>query len=388
MIDIDGKIRRSVGELERYIIREHYRGYDPFDALTSPLCRVPLIGSSRVFKLALQQGMKRMPMNIRPLLGIVKGRNPVTLGLCIEAFSWLTKVFPERKDLYASEIKSCLEMLVQSRSTGFSGACWGYDFPWEARQMSLPANYPTIVATGIITNALFVCHTITNNQQALDLCRDAVKFVMNDLNKTQFGESFCYSYSPQDRQCVLNATMKGARLLAQVYSITGERGLAEEAKRTVRFVADAQHENGSWPYAHRDPRTWVDNFHTGYILDCLDEYSRLTGDDQYTPVMKKGFAYYRANFFQPDGFPKYYDSKAYPLDPTAAAQSMLTLCRFNDTATATKVALLMIDSMQDQEGFFYYQRRPGRVNKVSFMRWSNAWMFAALSYILFMSGSK
>ena len=146
---------------------------------------------------------------------------------------------------------------------------------------------------------------------------------------------------------------------------------------------DQQNEDGSWPYAYGDKRTWVDNFHTGYVLDCLDEYIRLTDDGQFIPSRDKGFSYYRSNFFEDGDTPKYYHSSRYPLDMTSAAQSIMTLARFGHSAEAENVAIKVIGLMQDPEGFFYYQRYPGHVMKTSFMRWSNAWMFAGLSYLLY-----
>ena len=38
--------------------------------------------------------------------------------------------------------------------------------------------------------------------------------------------------------------------------------------------------------------------------------------------------------------------------------------------------------MQDKRGYFYYQLKPGISSKIPYMRWSNAFMFNALSYYL------
>ena len=176
--------------------------------------------------------------------------------------------------------------------------------------------------------------------------------------------------------------MKGARLLSQVYSVTRDRALAEEAKSTVNFVLRHQKDDGSWPYSKGDKRNWVDNFHTCYILDCLDEYCTLTGDDGARSQLEKGVNYYVNTFFQDDCIPKYYSNSLYPVDSTAAAQSILTLARFGYIDKAENVAAWMIDNMQDSKGFFYYQKHRYFTNKISYMRWSNAWMYSALSYLL------
>ena len=38
--------------------------------------------------------------------------------------------------------------------------------------------------------------------------------------------------------------------------------------------------------------------------------------------------------------------------------------------------------MQDNKGYFYYQYRKGLSSKISYMRWSNAFMFNAMAHYL------
>ena len=360
--------------------REEYRGYDPYDGLSSPVFSLPLLSSSKIIRLAAQQAVKRLPFNVRPLLGIKKGYNPVTLGLALQSVAYLLKLQPDGKELYLKSGEYLLGEIEHSSSKGYSGHCWGYDFDWQARYASIPAFCPTIVATGIVTNGLFEYYRRTQNSRAIGMCKSAAKFVLNDLYRTIEGDTFCFSYSPGDKQ-VYNATMKGARLLAQVYSVTGEKNFCEEAEKTVRFVVNNQRADGSWTYSQGDSRTWVDNFHTGYVLDCLDEFMKMTGRLEYKSHLEKGVAFYVNNFFVDNKVPKYYSNSLYPIDLTAGAQSILTLARFGHLEMAISVAVYLIEEMQDVDGFFYYRKGRFFKNKISYMRWSNAWMYAALSYL-------
>ncbi len=368
--------------LQDYIEREAYRGYDPYDALTSPLFRLPLLNHNKLLRWGFQQVVKRLPINTRPLLGIAKGYNPVTLGLCLQGYAYLSRLRPDEND--GMKFEFLLSELERLQSKGYSGACWGYDFDWEARYARIPAFAPTVVATGFITNALFEYYQITRSQKAFDLCESATRFVMNGLNKTFEGDAFCYSYSPLDRQVVLNATMKGARLLAQVYSVTKNQVLIDEARKTVKFVAKKQQPSGAWAYATKqgDARTWADNFHTGYVLDCLDDYQKHSGDRSFKDALQKGVTYYEANFFENGEIPKYYDKSLYPIDATAIAQSILTLTRFGKMDLAERVVNWTLNNMQDESGYIYYQRTKRGVNKIPYMRWSSAWVFMALAKYL------
>ena len=210
----------------------------------------------------------------------------------------------------------------------------------------------------------------------------SIDFVLKDLNKSYNGNSFCFSYSPFDTEGVYNANMKVVRLLAQAYSISKNDEFKFAARNAVKYVIDHQNEDGSWFYSNRSNDKRIDNYHTGYVLDCLDEYMKYTKEYKYKDNLQKGFEYYRKFFFEDDGFPKFYNNKKYPLDCTAGAQSLLTLTRFNEFELAEKVAHLLISNMQAKGGDFYFRKFKTYTIKTSFMRWSNAWVFSALSYLI------
>ncbi len=410
------KFSAHVEQLKKYILSENFHGYDPFDALNAPIFRSRFLRNNRLARLGAQQVLKRLPWNLRPLLKIEKGENPVTFGLCLQGFAYLEALrtvkchsvpnqsgYLENKEERAleddqpcsgreasgtafprkareREIDVCLQKLEALQSKGYSGACWGYDFDWEARYATIPAFVPTVVATGFITNALFEYFQLSRDERARRLCISAADFVLNDLNKTWRNGRFCYSYSPRDTQIVFNATMKGARLLAQVYSLTNEQKLADEARQTIEFVMAYQREDGAWSYSHGDKRTWVDNFHTAYVLDCLDVYREHTGDRSFDAQFDRGMEFYLDHFFTESGAPKYYDQSLWPIDSTAVAQSILTLTRFGRLELAGKVANWAVENMMHPDGYFFYRKYRWITNKTSFMRWSNAWMFLALAF--------
>jgi hypothetical protein len=271
-----------------------------------------------------------------------------------------------------------LEKLIPE---GYSGACWGYDFDWEARYAKIPAYQPTVVATGIIANALFVAYQLTGYKNAAKLVERAAEFVIKDLQRTYEGDTLCFSYSPFDKQQVFNASMKGVRLLVQAYSLNKNIEFKNLAKKAVQFVINYQKEDGSWGYSLANSGGWTDNYHTGYVLDCLEEYGKLTGDFDYEVNLKKGYEFYLANFITNEGAPKFYHNKVHPIDCTAASQTILTTIRFGDINIAKKIAKFTIKKMQKNNGSFKFRNFKNYSISTSFMRWSDAWMFTALSYL-------
>jgi hypothetical protein len=414
-------IEKSLEKLIHYIEAQNYRGWDPYDALKSPLFKFPVLRSNKKLRFLSQQFVKRFPVNLRPLLAIPKGYNPVTLGLCLQGYSYLAQRAGRRaqgsptyhlshfnppsggqggsrhraqgnnSDISLShfppfsppELQKRIEFLInelkQLIPPGYHGPCWGYDFPWEARYVSIPAYQPTVVATGIIVNALYIAYKTIGIEECAELVKSSAQFVLKDLKRTYSDDNYILSYSPFDNQQVLNASMKGARILAQAYELSGDENLKTEARKTVEFVVSQQHEDGSWGYSLAEGGSRTDNYHTGYVLDCLHEYSVLCDDRTFGENLKRGYQFYKDHFIKKNGMPRFYSDKAYPADCTAAAQTILTLTRFGDKELAERVALWMIENMQSGSGSFYYRKYRHYKNRTSFMRWSDAWMFAPLS---------
>ncbi len=373
----------TIKKIETYVLENDYKGFDPYDALMSPIFTLYPFTESKILRWGFQQVLKRIPVNVRPLLGIQKGLNPVTLGLCIQAYSHLAAISNSDGKKYYDDLTSdCIKNLLLLVSKGMDGMCWGYEFDWEARYAKIPAYTPTVVATGIITNALFENWKETKNAQCREIILSAGTFVVRNLRRTTESDgSFCWSYSPYDNQKVLNATAKGARLMAQAFCVGGDEKLLDDARKSLTYVARHQNPNGSWPYAVGDARTWSDNHHTGYILDCFFEYEQITGEKEFSPVLEKGLDFYMNNFFENGFIPKYYNNATLPLDSSAAAQAIITLCKFGEIETANKAAEYAVSKLMRKDGAFYYQVHKTYTNRNIYMRWSVAWMYAALSFL-------
>jgi hypothetical protein len=387
-------IEESLRKLINYIESQNYRGYDPYDALKSPLFKLPFLRSNKLIRFGSQQLVKRFPVNLRPVLGVPKGYNPVTLGLCIQGYSYLAQGTGHRAEgeesfspspSYEKCIKRIEFLIVELKKlipAGYHGACWGYDFDWEARYASIPAYQPTVVATGIITNALYIAFKTTGNKECAELIKSSALFVLNDLKRSYEGDQFIFSYSPFDNQQVFNASMKGVRILAQAYELTGDENLKITAKQAAEFVVSRQQNDGSWGYSLNSRGGWIDNYHSGYVLDCLHEYSVLCDDNSFEEKLRDGYHFYKNNFIEKDGMPRFYAGINYPADCTAAAQTILTLTRVGDKELAGEVASWMIRNMQSGKGSFYFRKYKSFTNRTSFMRWSEAWMFAALASLV------
>ena len=319
------------------------------------------------------------------MLGVAKDYNPKALGLFLSGYCNLYKI--DQKKEYLEIIKFLLDKIFALRSPGWSGNCWGYNFDWQARAFYQPSYTPTVVASTYVANGLLDVYQLTGDEQILTQARSTCDFVLQDLNRNfQHDGSFCFSYSPLDHSSVFNASLLAGKLLARVYNYTYENILIEAAKKTLDFCCQHQHSNGSWSYGTYPYHRWIDNFHTGFNLECIADYQKYSGDTAYEVNLKDGLQFYYTNFFMSDGRAKYYDNSIFPIDIHAPAQLVITSSAaskfIENKEKIDKVINWTIDHMQDKNGYFYYQVKRHFTSKIPYMRWGQAWMFYALSTYL------
>ena len=377
------QIFQSIRQLSSWLEKNDYRGYDTFDGLSARYVR-PLTFETKLLRTVLQQGVRRFPINLRPLLGIPKSHSSKGMGFLAKGFIRLHQATGD--NAWADKAVYALQWLMENKSKGYSGACWGNHFDYQSRGFYLPKGVPTIVWTSHIGHAFLDAYEHFQKEQYLQTAISACEHIVHELRRIQQNDSICFSYIPiQLAAGCHNANTLGASLLARTSSFTRNSSYRGLAEKSIRFTANYQRSDSSWYYGVPSNTHWVDNFHTAYVLDCFKYYQIATGDDHFVEHMRKGYDYWKQTFFLADGTPKYYDYKTLPIDIQCSSQAIDTLIFFNDldadNLTLTlRVAKWTIDNMQDSDGHFYYRRySPWVVNKTATLHWGQATMLCALA---------
>jgi len=381
---IESSFTRLLEFLEKVPLGERYKGYDPFDGLNSKLFRNSFLNHSRLARLLWLQMNKQSPVNFRNITKTECSHNPQALGIFISAYC---KLYEQKPTLeFKDTIMFLSDNLLEESSKGYSGTCWGYNFDWQARAFFQPKFTPMIVPTAFAVDGLLSAYHLFGKENYLEACTSSARFVLSDLNRTYEDDLFAFSYSPIDKTVVYNATLLASKLLAKIYKITKEDLLKTEAQKSIDFCLKHQNLNGSWTYGSKPYHQWIDNFHTGYNLVCLNQFKNDTNGNVPDESLKIGLDYYLNTFFENSGKSKYYNNKTYPIDINNPAQLVITLKEFGrlgeQSELVDRVLLWTIKNMQDPSGYFYYQVRKYYKIKIPYMRWSQSWMFLALATYL------
>jgi polysaccharide biosynthesis protein VpsJ len=375
------QIADSIGRLSDWLVKHDYRGYDTFDGLNAKYVR-PLTFENNILRMVLQQGVRRFPINLRPLLGVATSRSTKGMGFLARGFIRMHQA--TGNSIWKDQAEMALQWLIDNQEPGYSGASWGNHFDYQSRSTYVTKNIPSVVWTSLIGHAFLDGYEYFQREKYLQIAVSACEHIDRDLGVYTEGDAHCIHYFPTSHHQVHNANVLGASLLARTYAHTGNTSYLPLAEKAIRYTAKYQRPDASWYYGEASNLHWVDNFHTAYVLDSFKYYGEGTGDSRFDKQLMNGYQYWKNTFFLPDGTPKYYNHKTLPLDIQCSSQAIDTLVFFHDRdpeshTLAIKVAQWTIKNMQDRTGYFYYRRyAPWLVNKTPTLHWGQATMLCAL----------
>jgi hypothetical protein len=291
-------------------------------------------------------------------------------------------------------IRVLAEKLIELSSSNEGLYGWGYNFDWQALTGFVTRGTPNIICTTFAGHALLDAYDYHADPRFINIAIGAARFIQNrfffEINES---EAFL-NYMPIDlnsRQVIPihNASLLGASLLSRIACKTENKSMLNQALRVLRFSLDKQHDDGAWDYGEWDhpSQRWIDNFHTGFNLCAIRQIGHDAGTKEFESHIRRGFEFYQRHFFARNGAPKYYHNRLYPIDIHSAAQSIITLVTLknlddNNINVAKHVLGWTMSNMYNKHGYFYFQKQPWGTNRISYMRWSQAWMLRALSTLL------
>jgi hypothetical protein len=375
---------------------DDYEGWSKHDALNARWLE-RLAGDSRARRLAAIQLVMRSPLDLRPLARVRTTRNPKGLSLFARALLARHRMTGSARD--AAEARDLLDWLVAHPSSGFTGLCWGYPYPWQDVGFFAPRNFPNRVVTSFVGQALLDAYETFGDPRYLEAASQAVRFLLH-APKTLFedDERRCLSYVPDEsiNWIVMDVSALVGALAARLGALSDDKDLIIEGGRLVRYVVSKQTPEGAWYYAEPPSASHIthDNYHTGFILDAILLFRTSADSDEFETAYQRGIEFYRRRLFDADGAARFMHDRRYPIDIHGCAQGILTFSlqqRHHGVGGdfARTVLDWTLSHMWDPgSGWFYYQKRRAFRTAIRELRWCQGWMSWALACHLEICGDR
>lgn len=391
------RAKQIVVRLELYIRSEGYQGWDPYDALNSKV-----LGSVTAFHPFAQRVaihvIKLLPWNLRRFLGIAKEYNPTALSLCIDSYVNLYLLDAERAHIEAAiqllDIVLGMACINTDEELG-----WGRNFTFVTETERHETSKPLTFLNAKIGRSILNLYTVTGDPALLLLVRKLITTIIRQGKIFRVnGQTFVgYSAASQPR-LILNASILSAALFLNYVRLYGQEDCiieGESLKGLVHEISDTvltlQNNNGSWPYGLTFAGKRLENvdFHQGFVLDALLELLPGLEEDSRTQAQaayERGLLFMAQQQIDAKGFFKWRYPRKFPADIHNQAQGIISLSKARHEFCENRLKAVVnftLDNFWDgKRNFFYYQKYPFFTNRISYLRWSQGWMFFALSEFL------
>ena len=362
-----------------YARARDYTGWDYGDGMSSRLLRATPV-DAKWLNIAVQETVKRAPINVRPLFLVEQRRN--FKGTALFTMANLAAYRHSGEDRYREEAAELADWLLAHGSDEvpeFAG-CHRHDL--QGLDGRTAAGTPGVVGTAYGVQALLDAADVIDERYA-DVAHTAADLVFDRLGYEEFDAGARIDYKPteSDDYYTLNANALGARILLDLHDHDPAPRLLEGARNILDYVVSEQTELGGWHY--RDPpeasHLSMDNHHNGFIVESLLRYRAVTGADRYDGAIGTALDFYREVLFEPSGAPNWDETSAYPRDVHAAAQGIITFTDAGELDVARRIIDWTLEHLYAGDGRFYYRQQRFYTKRITLMRWCEAWMAYALS---------
>lgn len=400
MKSLNELVKNSIQQLDVWLEKNGWAGYDPYDIKEVPFF-IKQSSSSSFFGKALRKGFCGIelfaPLFLRKLFNIEKTINAKAMGLFAEAYLNLYKVTQEES--YLIKAKDALNWLNNNYSEGYSGICWGYPFDWQSK-VFIPKGTPSSVVSSTVGKAFWGFYELTGDKKHLDVCKNVCEFFINDLNIDKINnERICFSYTPVDNFHVNNANLFVAEFLIRVGKKISNEKYINYGLKATNYTLNEQNDDGSIYYWGKDQenRLRIDHYHSGFEIRSLYSIWKLTNNLDVYKALRYYYKFYLKNLFTDMKILKMTPKRKYPVNIHSCAEAILCNSMLTKDFPEGKKYLVnslkwIIENMQTKEGWFIYMIRNIKgirwKIKIPYIRWGQAWMLRGLSeyYIKLVKG--
>jgi hypothetical protein len=387
-------VLNEIYKLDEWIESNGWPGWDPYDIKgKKPVIRLAAKGNENKLYAYLRELVYEFfyhyPLFSRRLFSVEKSINPKAMGLMAAAYTDLYHSTAENK--YLMKAESILDWLSENIVRVNGGIGWGYPFDWQSTQF-IPAHTPNGIVTTAAGEAFWNYFQLGGEKKYLDTCIEICHFLAA-LPKSRYGENkICFSYTPLYHNHVHNLNLFVAEFLMKVGLKTGNEEWVKLANSSVNYTLADQAEDGTFDYngPPENPRNFVDNYHTGFVLRMLHSFWKLSGRKDVFNAMERCYYHYTTHFFEERQIPKLLPDRKYRIDIHSCAEAINCISVLSETypdqlPLARNVLEWTVKNLQDPEGYFYYgilkSRITGRpfVSKIPYLRWGQAWMLRAMT---------
>ena len=299
----------------------------------------------------------------------------------------LTSLYAKTRDeRYKLQSEKHLEWLLAHTGKTKYGIGWGVLVPRTVTAKlcySADMTYSTI--TPYCLEAFYFYSQTVQDSKYSWIFEKFLAYFLRDIQVMFEDEnSMATSYSTLPDRIVLNSvsySMYARSLLAKIFP---DQKNPLKIEKLHHFIRNAQRQDGAWLYNYQDPHSFIDTFHSCFILKNLIKTSRLVQLEGIQQEISSGWRYLKDHAFDPEAnlFKRFAVSNKPGIiqyDLYDNAEALNIACLLNDQNFAEKLQQSISSHFMKQDTIYSRIDLCGKLICPDYLRW------AVMPYLLTLS---
>jgi len=327
--------------IEKYCLSDDLECYDPYDVwMTSfGISIKELYNKNKFLGIAPAAILTIWDQFINNKSRLFYNKQEYPTVRATAALTLLTSYDKTKSDIYLAYAKKHIDWLIEHSCKGYSGLCWGLGFKWAAGDdLDYNENTPFSTHTPYVLEAIHKYVKITGDQNYVGHIKSIFEFYEKDIEVMyEDEETLATSYGPDKDRIVTNAVSYTlyAYSIFREYFPEREEIIKNKILKLYNFIIQKQLLNGSWMYSPDDSNSFIDCFHSCFVLKNVYKANQLVALPNCNDILETGFDYIKNNF---------YDSK-YKMFKRFTLSNKPSIVKFDlyDNAEVLHLAILLGD---------------------------------------------
>ena len=297
--------RELVGLIERFCMTDNLECYDPYDVWMTELGirvkkgynRNKILGILPAASLTIWDYF----LNNKSRWYYKKKEYPTVRATAALTLLNLYGATGNEQDLMFA--KKHIDWLIVNSCNNYSGLCWGLGFKWAAGDgLDYDENTPFSTHTPYALEAIHKYIELSGDLGYVQYVERIYEFFESDIQVMFEDErSMATSYGPSKDRLITNAVSYAlyAYAIFSRYIPEKENYIRGKVQKLYNFVSDKQLQNGSWLYEPDNKGSFIDCFHSCFILKNIFKADQLVSLVGSARVVETGYNYVKSNFYNP-----------------------------------------------------------------------------------------
>jgi len=290
--------------IEKYCLQDNLKTYDPYDIWKTKLGFLVKNGFNKHRTLFIIPAaiftIFDIFINNKIRLFYKKQEYPIVRAFAALSLINLYKKYEKQE--YIEYTKKHIDWLLKNYSNNLKGYGWGINFKYPVKKnVFYDENAALTTITPYVLEAFNAFYEITGDGTYQYVLKKIFDFFMLDVKTIEENETYkITSYGTFKDRAVVNAvsyTMYSLSLLFKNIPSEKQKLTNETIRKLYNFVVKSQQKNGSWFYDYYDKSSFIDCFHSAFVLKNLIKTTQHIDLPNINNVIKKGFSYIHTHFY-------------------------------------------------------------------------------------------